>query len=425
MVNCGWTSPVVSVDRMLAVVIDGVFSSVLDSQVIVPLQHLGRQAPDMRRALLVLTSARHHNHPQLARRCAVLRAALPDTGTLFRFRAPLGLPFEDRRWARAIAVALDDLRYTGPAPIIVHCRGPGPAAAARVLRRCDPRLRILLDLRGDAADAVPGRGLLAWHWRRRARHVVAQAAAAADGLNVVSSALAEGLRRDRLLTRDLPTSVVGCCVDTQRFHFDPAVRAQRRRDLALDGKFVVCYCGSLAHWQRPDAIAAVFAAISRGMPDAHLLVICRDAAPLEAHLHAAGVGSERITVRGAAHEEVAAYLMAADLGLLLRENRRTNQVASPVKFAEYLRCGLPVILTPYIGDFAALVCRTQVGQAIQFPVQPDEALQAARLIRQQHGDSDAYRQHCSRVAGEQLSWEGHLPELLRVYNAMARSVPVP
>ena len=41
--------------------------------------------------------------------------------------------------------------------------------------------------------------------------------------------------------------------------------------MGLDGKFVVTYCGSMAHWQRPDAVAAAFAAIQASMPDAHLL----------------------------------------------------------------------------------------------------------------------------------------------------------
>ncbi len=217
-------------------------------------------------------------------------------------------------------------------------------------------------------------------------------------------------------------SVVGCCVDLERFRFDPAVRAQRRQELGLTDKFVVCYCGSMAHWQRPDAVAAAFAAIRGGMADAHLLVISQEAAPLLEHLHRAGIGDEHITVRSAGHREVASYLMAGDVGLLLRENIRTNQVASPVKFAEYVRCGVPVILTPYIGDFGPLACRERIGETVQFPVQADEVLAAARAIRQRHAESgDAYRAQCSRVAAEKLSWEGQIGELLRVYDAMART----
>ena len=408
-----------SVERMISFVGDGVFASVLDSQVVVPLQQLGGQAPTLRRALLVLTSQRYRRQPGLAERCAAIRAALPGVAVCLRLRPPFGVPGEAWRWSRYLAAALADLAYTGPAPILVHCRAPQTAAAAGILRRRDPRLRILLDLRGDIVDEVNRAGLLGWHLRRHSRRVLRRALAAADGLNVVSTRLAENLHHDGLLTRELPMAVIGCSVDTQRFHFVPEVRAQRRRELGFDGRFVVCYCGSMAHWQRPDAVAAAYAAIRAGMPDAHLLVLSQEADPLLAHLRAAGVGPEQVTVRAASHTEVASYLMAGDLGLLLRENTRTNQVASPVKFAEYLRCGVPVLLTPYIGDCGALAQRAHVGETIQFPVQPQEALAAARRIRQQHGPNDEFRQHCTRFAEQALSWKAQIPELLRLYERVA------
>lgn len=53
--------------------------------------------------------------------------------------------------------------------------------------------------------------------------------------------------------------------------------------------------------------------------------------------------------------EVPKYLLAADYGLLIRENTVTNRVASPVKFAEYLACGLPVIISEKLGDYSDLV----------------------------------------------------------------------
>ena len=53
--------------------------------------------------------------------------------------------------------------------------------------------------------------------------------------------------------------------------------------------------------------------------------------------------------------EVSKYLLSADYGLLIRESTVTNQVASPVKFAEYLACGLPVIISEKLGDYSDFV----------------------------------------------------------------------
>ncbi len=50
--------------------------------------------------------------------------------------------------------------------------------------------------------------------------------------------------------------------------------------------------------------------------------------------------------------QVVTYLLACNYGLLLREETITNKVASPVKFAEYLACGLPVIISNNLGDYS-------------------------------------------------------------------------
>src|SRR4030042_1420126 len=112
--------------------------------------------------------------------------------------------------------------------------------------------------------------------------------------------------------------------------------------------------------------------------------------------------------------------MAADVGLLLRENSLTDRVASPVKFAEYLRCGLPVILTPYVGDFSALATAEGIGQIVDFPPRPDEMVRAAQAVRARlAAEGDAYRQRCSQVAAARFSWEAQLPEILRLYEKLA------
>lgn len=59
--------------------------------------------------------------------------------------------------------------------------------------------------------------------------------------------------------------------------------------------------------------------------------------------------------------EVPPILVACDYGLLLREKSLTNQVASPVKFAEYLACGLQVIISNKLGDYSDFVKINKCG----------------------------------------------------------------
>jgi hypothetical protein len=64
-------------------------------------------------------------------------------------------------------------------------------------------------------------------------------------------------------------------------------------------------------------------------------------------------------------EEVHALLRTCDYGWLVRENTVTNQVASPVKFAEYLAAGLSVVISENLGDFSSFVKDNECGVVIQ------------------------------------------------------------
>ncbi len=61
------------------------------------------------------------------------------------------------------------------------------------------------------------------------------------------------------------------------------------------------------------------------------------------------------------HGEVAGYLCAADVGILLREKTLTNRVASPIKFSEYMCCGLPCIISSHIGDTGEILRNGNAG----------------------------------------------------------------
>ena len=406
--------------RLVHFVGEGIFSSVLDSQVLVPLRLLGERAPHVDRSILCLTSIRFRGKAAVGPREDEIREAIPAVPVHFKYRPILGVPFQDRIWARGLAHSLAEWGFGGDDPIVVHCRGHVAAAAAVIVKRRDPRIRVLLDMRGDPMDEAGSGGLAGRYHRRITETMLTRALAGADGLNTVTRRLADVLAESGFLGDREPDVVIGCCVDTKRFSFDPATRIRRRKELGLEGKFVVCYCGAMSHWQRPDAIARTFAAVLHEMPDAHMLAVSHEADPLMEHLSRVGVDAGHITTRSVPHDQVASYLVAADLGLLLREDTPTNHVASPVKFAEYLRCGLPVILTSYIDDFADLVAQERVGRAITFPIRNEEAVEAARRIRAWlETEGDGLRRRCSRVAFDRFSWEGNLHRLVTLYEKLS------
>ncbi len=71
---------------------------------------------------------------------------------------------------------------------------------------------------------------------------------------------------------------------------------------------------------------------------------------------------EQIICKVVSPDLVPQYLLGADYGLLIREETITNLVASPVKFAEYLACGLNVILSDKLGDYSKFVLDNNCGE---------------------------------------------------------------
>ncbi|MBK8497415.1 MAG: glycosyltransferase [Flavobacteriales bacterium] len=94
------------------------------------------------------------------------------------------------------------------------------------------------------------------------------------------------------------------------------------------------------------------------------------------------------------HQDVRALLQACDHGLLLREPRITNRVASPTKFAEYLSAGLPVLISEGVGDFSDRVRGSELGQVYK----ADEPL---RLLK----PSAELRDRLMRLAREEFTKE--------------------
>jgi glycosyltransferase involved in cell wall biosynthesis len=200
------------------------------------------------------------------------------------------------------------------------------------------------------------------------------------------------------------------------------MREIKRKELNIQNKFVVCYCGAMSHWQCPAAIAKAFSIIRNSMPDAHFLIISREADQLLENLRKLDIPESSITAVSSPHDKVASFLSAGDCALLLREDTLTNRVASPVKFAEYIRCGLSVILTPYIGDFGAFVQEKGIGQIVTFPLKDKEVVKAAMNIRSRlEREGNEYRKYCSEIASKYLSWDGQLDVLMDMYQKIIKN----
>ncbi len=215
-------------------------------------------------------------------------------------------------------------------------------------------------------------------------------------------------------------SVVPCCVDTDRFRPDPSERARTRRELSIDDRFVVVYSGSFHRWQAPQKGAEIFRHLQAVEPRAHFLVLTTNPDKFRACVRDAGIPESAVTVLSAPHNEVPRYLAAGDVGILPREPSIVNATASPVKFAEYLAAGLPVVISDGVGDYSDAVQRADLGIVLRSDAEPDFARrQLARFVGALGAESAAVRARCIAHAEQTLSWHACLPKLARVYESFA------
>jgi glycosyltransferase involved in cell wall biosynthesis len=248
---------------------------------------------------------------------------------------------------------------------------------------------------------------------RSIRRERVEGAAGAAHVLCVSSVLRDRLRDRERVSPDRIT-IVPCVADPKKFHADEAERIATRRELGLEDRFVVVYPGRFGRWHYGPEMIAVMQGLMRAHSDLFFLVLTPDVPEAEA-LAKAALPEGRYEIRTARHAEVPRYLRAADLGLLLRAPHPLNEAACPTKFAEYVSCGVPVMISPGIGDCSGFVADHAAGVVLE---RPDPQLAAAALTLLREEPASPRR---ARIAGlaERFSRERAAGELAALYRRLA------
>jgi len=143
--------------------------------------------------------------------------------------------------------------------------------------------------------------------------------------------------------------------------YDGAAISKLRKQLSFtDSDVVLVYSGSSAKWQSFNVLEENISKAFSTNAALKLLMLCK--AGEEKTLADKFPG--RVMQKWVNEDEVHNYLQAADYGLLIREQSVTNKVSSPVKFAEYLAAGLPVIISENIGDYSTFVTEKNCGMLV-------------------------------------------------------------
>lgn len=249
---------------------------------------------------------------------------------------------------RALAAAL------ARRPTVVHGRSYIPTAIADLVATATPRARLLFDCRGMLGDEYVDAG----YWTedrleyRLLKRYERRAFRRAEGIVVLTETLRRIVQDRGWLGASSCIEAIPCCVDLERFQFDEGARHALRNELGVDGRLVVVYSGSLGGWYQERELATFVARVKRACrrPLAFLVLTHHPTAELEVHLRSEGVTNDELVVRRVPPAQMAKHLSAGDLALSFIKGCFSKLGSSPTKVAEYLACGLPVVLNGDIGD---------------------------------------------------------------------------
>jgi len=234
-------------------------------------------------------------------------------------------------------------------------RGVVAAAITLLARRQLPATRVVYDSDRLVADERADFG----GWNRHGpsyqllRRIEGAGVLQADAVMVrTSQAKSIHLERGGAGLNATKFHVIPNAIDERLFYPAPAAdRARTRLELGISRDApVVVYAGSIGPQHRTDDMLRFYGELRRQAPTTRLLVLTRDVDLVAQAGSRAGLPAAALTVRNADAVDLPRYLAAADLGLAFRASCCSQQGLSPIKVAEYLLCGLPVLGSAGVGD---------------------------------------------------------------------------
>lgn len=142
--------------------------------------------------------------------------------------------------------------------------------------------------------------------------------------NVVSLMLQEYLL-NKYKIKDI--SIIPC-IAGKNFIYNENIRKEIREELRINDSdiLLVFSSGATNSWQNTDDVVDLFSKKYK------LLMLTKKE-----------YSDKNVISKFVDFNDVPKYLNAADIGIILRSDSIVNNVSSPIKFSEYMSCGLPVI----------------------------------------------------------------------------------
>ncbi len=314
---------------------------------------------------------------------------------------------------------------------LIHCRATIPALIGFLVSRLT-RTPLIFDLRGLMAEEYADGGM----WKkngflyRLTRWIEKRLLVKSDARIVLSENIATFLKESDYLPAPAgdpgkESTVIPCCVDSRRFSLNAAPALPEPARTASAGRFVLLYSGSLGTWYLLDQMLDFFQELRLRVPAAHFVLATHTGT--DAVLRRRDerrIPQNSLSVIEAAFAQMPGVISAADAGIFFIKPVFSKRSSCPIKFAEYLACGKPVVLNAGIGDTDAIVEKRKVGVVIKSFHRRDLSDKISELLALLAQPRSILAQRCAETAEELFGLAEGIERYAAVYRrVLARSTP--
>jgi glycosyltransferase involved in cell wall biosynthesis len=161
--------------------------------------------------------------------------------------------------------------------------------------------------------------------------------------------------------------VMPCAVDHERFYFQPDKRNAVRASLKIPAQCLTgIYVGKFGGLYYDREAFHILNCVFNSFPGFKLIILTPDhVEETKRKLSQQGINSNDYHVLSARHDEVPAYLSAADFAFSFVKPSPSKTFSSPIKIGEYWATGLPVLIAHGVGDDSAIIERNNAGAVFE------------------------------------------------------------
>lgn len=180
-----------------------------------------------------------------------------------------------------------------------------------------------------------------------------------------------------------------------------------------NNRIVLVYSGSSAIWQNLSELKKLFIQSLNIFDDVMFKIISYEKDKFQNLFSQESELLSMVDIISVEPAKVKEELSKCNCGILLRENNLINNVSSPLKFAEYLAAGLPVLLSEGVGDTESIIQKYNVGVIIK----NSDYVTALKELRELLNDQNLYHR-CLKIANEEFNLKNSFKQYQEIYDKL-------